>query len=570
MCGVLSHFTFRVGDGDLDIQFRAALETLANRGPDGCQARSFENGRLRLGHSLLSITGADRAEEPQPFETDDLVIVFNGEIYNYPALMQQMVAAQFPVRGATDTAVLAAGLAAHGFVFLQRVIGCWAIIVFDRKAQRLYFARDHYGEKQLTFRYLPGESLSVSSEVKALAELAPQPLAPSIERMRADLIFDFLASRRTSYFDGVDNAIPGTLYCLDLRDCTLMSQPLFNPVAHTRPSKSLAAALTTATCDMIPAHRPYGIVLSGGLDSSILAGILSRKLTRPATALTIRYKGTENADAEAAIALCNELGNIDHHLLDLDSSVFSQHFQRVQYVLEEPLYDHVYVSQYLIYHWFRKTGLDVALNGQASDEFWRGYQYHYALSNLDALATRADVAAFYMAKAQDRGLDQLFTSDELRATIDNELADFPEHPEHGQIADGLCIGRHLQAMLAHEDRLSMASGVEVRLPCLHRDVLAHAMAMPPSKKLVDGLEKAPLRAAVQGLVPDFVRLRRKQAFPDAPKGHYLAADAAIREMGNGALYPGAIIEALPATVQWKLHAQNAFVAGIKTMRLAAS
>lgn len=116
----------------------------------------------------------------------------------------------------------------------------------------------------------------------------------------------------------------------------------------------------------------------------------------------------------------------------------------------------------------------------------------------------------------------------------------------------------------------MASGVEVRLPFLHRDVLAHAMAMPPSKKLVDGLEKAPLRAAVQGLVPDFVRLRRKQAFPDAPKGHYLAADAAIREMGNGALYPGTIIEALPATVQWKLHAQNAFVAGIKTMRLAAS
>ena len=218
MCGVLSHFTFRVGEGDLDIQFRAALETLANRGPDGCQARSFENGRLRLGHSLLSITGANRAEKPQPFETDDLVIVFNGEIYNYPALMRQLVATQFPVRGATDTAVLAAGLAAHGFVFLQQVIGCWAIIVFDRKAQRLYFARDHYGEKQLTFRYLPGESLSVSSEVKALAELAPQPLAPSIERMRADLIFDFLASRRTSYFDGVDNALPGTLYCLDLRD----------------------------------------------------------------------------------------------------------------------------------------------------------------------------------------------------------------------------------------------------------------------------------------------------------------------------------------------------------------
>jgi asparagine synthetase B (glutamine-hydrolysing) len=213
--------------------------------------------------------------------------------------------------------------------------------------------------------------------------------------------------------------------------------------------------------------------------------------------------------------------------------------------------------------------LDVAFNGQASDEFWRGYQYHYALSQLDALVTRADVAAFYMTKAQDRGLDKLFTPDELRATIHDELAEFPEHPAHGQIADGLCIGRHLQAMLAHEDRLSMASGVEVRLPFLHRDVLAHAMAMTPSEKLVNGTEKAPLRAAVQGLVPDFVRLRRKQAFPDAPKGHYLAADASIREMGCGALYSEAVIEALPAAVQWKLHAQNAFVAGIKTMRLAA-
>lgn len=568
MCGVLGHFTSRASESDLDIRFRAALETLVNRGPDGCQARSFENGRLRLGHSLLSITGAERAEEPQPFEMDDLVIVFNGEIYNYPALAQQLVMAQVQVRGATDTAVLAAGLATYGFPFLEQVIGCWAIIVFDRKAQRLYFTRDHYGEKQLAFRYLPGESLSVATEIKALAELEPQRLAPSLKRMRADLIFDFLASRRASYFDGVYNTIPGTLYCLNLRDCTLMSQPLVNPVAQTRPGDSLAAALTTATCDMIPAHRPYGIVLSGGLDSSILAGILSRKQTRPATALTIQYNGTENADADAAIALCNELGNLDHHVLNLDSSVFSQHFQRVQYLLEEPLYDHVYVSQYLIYRWFRETGLDVAFNGQASDEFWRGYQYHYALGQLDALATRADVAAFYMTKAQNRGLDQLFTPDELHATIEEELSEFPEQLAQGQIADGLCIGRHLQAMLAHEDRLSMASGVEVRLPFLHRDVVAHAMAMTPGEKLVDGLEKAPLRAAVQGLVPDFVRLRRKQAFPDAPKGHYLAADASIREMGDGALYSEAIIESLPTAVQWKLHAQNAFVAGVQTTRLA--
>ena len=565
MCGVLGHFTVRPSEGDQETRFRAALDTLANRGPDGRRARSFENGRLRLGQSLLSITGAERGQEQQPFEIDDLVIVFNGEIYNYRALALQLGAARVPVHGSTDTAVLAAGLAAEGFEFMEKVIGCWAIIVFDRKAQRLYFARDHYGEKQLAFRYLPGDRLSVASEVKALAELAPQPFAASMERLRSDLIFDFFASRRTSYFNGVENAVPGTLYWLDLTNCRLGSRPLVNPVTSVQPGDSLRNCLTAATCEMIPANRPYGIVLSGGLDSSVLAGVLSRNVSRPITALTIRYEGAESADADVAVALCKELGNIDHQMLDLDNSRFPHHFKQVQHVLEEPLYDHVYVSQYLIYRWFREAGLDVAFNGQASDEFWRGYQYHYALGQLDSLATRTDVSALYLSKARSRGLDRLFTLDELNATIDKELTEFPERPAHGQIADGLCIGRHLQAMLAHEDRLSMASGVEVRLPFLHRDVLAHAMAMTPGEKLVDGLEKAPLRAAVQGILPDFVRLRRKQAFPDAPKGHYSAANASIREFGGGAVYSEGMIDAMPAAVQWKLHAQNAFVAGIKTM-----
>lgn len=237
-----------------------------------------------------------------------------------------------------------------------------------------------------------------------------------------------------------------------------------------------------------------------------------------------------------------------------------QHCKKVQFHLEEPLYDQVYVAQYLIYRWFRQNRLDVALNGQASDEFWRGYQQHFELAAIDAAERSGNPGYYFLERAKSEGLASLYCTNEIKACIDRELNLVQSKHKDLPLADGLCIDRHLQAMLSHEDRLSMASGVEVRIPFLYPDIVRHANRRTMEQKLEKGLEKYPLREAIKGTVPDSIRLRRKKAFPDAPKSYYDGINDAFLILGQNSLYTSRDIQKVSPKLRWNMAAQNAFSA----------
>lgn len=555
MCGLLVHVDPSASWHHPSKAFMAGLATLQTRGPDALEA--FQFGHVTMGHALLSITGAARASCVQPLSDDTFCLVFNGEIYNFLDLKRQLLSEGINVPGQSDTEVLFAGLKAKGLDFLGDVIGTWALAWLDQTNGQLTFCRDPNGEKQLVYRFEDG-LLSLSSEAKACFPLIGAHPGANTKRFLADLVFGFMADRSATYFDGIHNVEPGTIYTLNLGTNQLVKRPCRSRDLSGAPRDDLRTALHRAVDIMCPYDRKYGLVLSGGLDSSIIGGILNEIGHGTVPALTIKYDQVHNPDLECARQLCSTSDQLEHHVLEVTGSDFLQQFKKVQDHLEEPLYDQVYVAQYMIYRWFRQNGLDVALNGQASDEFWRGYQQHFLLDEIDTAEQNGDPAAFFLERAKTDGLGTLYSTADIKACIEQELAAVQQKQKDVPLADALCTERHLQAMMSHEDRLSMASGVEVRIPFLYPDIIRHALRTTREEKLFNGMEKYPLRNAVKGIVPESIRLRRKKAFPDAPKSYYDNVDNAFMNLGANSLYNARDLRKATGKLRWNMTAQNAF------------
>ncbi|MNF66966.1 Asparagine synthetase B [glutamine-hydrolyzing] [compost metagenome] len=316
---------------------------------------------------------------------------------------------------------------------------------------------------------------------------------------------------------------------------------------------------------MVPAHHSHAVVLSGGLDSSIIASLLKTEMQdKPFVAVTAAYIGSENEDLRCAEHLVCHLGGIDHQVIRISSEDIERHFTTVQYFLEEPLHDQVYVTQYLIYKRIASLGLRVALNGQGADEFWGGYYHHY---NLQALytATGDEVINHFQRLSNQRGIHQILTQPEIRALVEFNLEARWAH--FGALQNILMEG-HLQAMISHEDKLSMASGVEVRLPFLNQALVMHALKLSTDEKIYQGIEKAPLRAAMSGILTDKIRLRRKQAFPDAPRASYMKLPSLQALASANGFFSASDIRHITQVapgMEWRMNAVNAFSGAIARM-----
>ena len=560
MCGLFASYV-KNADKKVNKQLNLrALDSLKHRGPDWQGAYSTRDGKVFLGHNLLSISTPHAHEGRQPAKTDKSVMVFNGELYNHQDLRQQLTALGIVFDGTSDTETLLRGIDNLGWGFLDAVEGCWALVLHDLVSGKLFFARDPLGEKQLIYKVDPN-GLTLASEAKAIGTVGG-PLGLSGERIFSDLVFDFFSNRESTYFNGLKNCLPGKVYQYDPHQTAPQ-------VIHTtrlgpnHPVAPLRRTLAHAVSSMVPEHHAHAVVLSGGLDSSIIASLLkTERLDQPFVAITAAYVDGDNEDLRCAKQLANHLGRIDHHILQIGSDDIEQHFEATQHALEEPLHDQVYVAQYLIYKHISNLGLRVAFNGQGADEFWGGYYHHYNLQKLYRLADHEQVINHFHHIAERRGLLHLLTRSEIGTLIEHNLA--PRWTDSTTLQNILMEG-HLQAMLSHEDKLSMASGVEVRLPFLNQELVRHALDLSNEEKVRHGIEKSPLRAAMKGILLDQIRLRRKQAFPDAPKTAYLKLPALQRLAATSGFFSTSdikhIAQAAPA-MEWRMNAVNAFSGAI--------
>ena len=482
MCGLtgaISAQTGRISRSDI----ARATARIAYRGPDGEGIYSSEDGRVFLGHRRLAIIDVSEASA-QPYRTRRCALAYNGEVYNYRELRDELreVGVTFTTSG--DTEVVARGYEAWGISVFERLKGMFAVALYDAAERKIVLARDRFGIKPLYLASGPG-AVSFASEIKSLinVSLAFAPVA----------LLDFFGwgypLDHHSIFAGIRQVPPGAVIELSAeegsvkRACSHSGATKSLPAAQSARPPDIARVLGASVKDHMIADVPVAIALSGGLDSSIVAALASR-LTPHLTAFTATTPKANDSEVAHSRIVCR-YSNLDHRLINVEVSDLEAALLCVAYHIEEPIAHPNHMMTLALGAAVAKAGYKVILVGEGSDEIFAGYPWH-------KLATRSaglNAAQCFAALRDRRGLGGAgYLRRAALAAMKNRSRQWQDNFTQSVFADGtpslpamLCYDRLYQlqfSQLQRVDRMTMASGVEARVPYLYGSVIDVADRLP--------------------------------------------------------------------------------------------
>ncbi len=551
-----------------------------HRGPDGSGVYESPHENVALGHIRLSILDLSHAaDQPMVASGDRGVLVYNGELYNYRELRQDLVDKGYQFTSSGDTEVLLYGLVEYGEGFLQRLNGIFAFAFWQPRSGELLLARDQLGVKPLYYTELATGELLFSSEVKALYAHPQFKSAPDFLGIQQHLAYCYSSGARTA-LAGVRRLLPGHL--LRWKSGSFATEPYWQAnytSMHTSTfrdaSADLAECIEAAVNAQLVSDVPVGAFLSGGLDSSLITALAARTLGTGLACYTSTYEISDNKldqanpDAPYARQLARKLG-LQLHEIPLDPNL-CELLPQLIYHLDEPLADPAAIACYLISREARRDGTKVLLSGQGADELFSGYPRYRAMhltrfadntpmllrQPLVAIANRMPGALegkagallrrskrvlreladdpsrrflAYCASTPQAAISSLF-SEEVKAVLGD--ADYRDdcllYMEKRGLADfnrfrdrdiSIYLPNH---NLLYTDKMGMAVGVETRVPLLDMELVRKACGFPYTWLVSGSTDKLILRQAARGIVPDDIIDRPKAGF-GAPYRKWLRYD----------------------------------------------
>jgi len=550
--------------------------SILHRGPD--DAGAWDNGAgLFLGHRRLAIVDLSSAgHQPMASPSGRYVMVFNGEIYNFQALRKALDTSQaspLPWRGHSDTEVMLAAFERWGITeTLRKLVGMFAIAVWDRTRETLTLARDRIGEKPLYYGLRNG-ALLFASELQALN--AHPTFDADISRDSLALLLKYAyVPAPHSIYEGIHKLPPGTWIELD-RSCvengtTGQPQAYWElPAAHSDSSSTLSDAdaidqlhelMRTTIRDQMVADVPLGAFLSGGIDSTLIVSLMQSLSTQKVKTFTIGFDNPGYNEAEHAKAVARHLGT-DHTELYVTGTDALNVVPKLPDIYGEPFADSSQIPTYLVSEMARKH-VTVSLSGDAGDELFGGYNRYQYLPNVWQKMNRVPgpvrkIAARMIESASPNrwdsvanGLNPLIPK-HLRVRLPGDklhkLAGVMRHDtashmydhvvSQWQNASDVVIGSNLPRItkfeggdfaswmmrqdsatylpddiLAKVDRAAMAVSLETRVPFLDHRIVEFASTLPMSLKIRDGSTKWILRQLLYRYVPRELIERPKMGF----------------------------------------------------------
>ena len=539
MCGIAGFINARVeADGAV---LQGMLARIAHRGPDGQGV--FVQGRAALGHRRLAIIDLDGGPQPMFNEDGRLAVVFNGEIYNYQALTEELTAAGHTFATKSDTEVLLHGWEEWGRDLLPRLRGMFAFALWDRESETLFCARDYFGIKPLYYYEAEDGTLLFASEIKAFLDHPAFEKQLNESQLELYLSFQYSPGEDT-FFRGVKKLLPA--HCLTLDGSGLRVERWWQ--ADFTPELSPTdwpQTIDETMQDSVAAHKIADVevagFLSGGVDSAYITS-----LARPTRCYTIGYAEEGYDEAAEAAHLARVLG-IQNRVRRITPEEFWDAIPAVQYHMDEPLADAAAVALYFLNSEAARD-VKVCLSGEGADEFFAGYNIYkepFTASWYDrlpaglrralgAVAQRLPAVPgvnFLVRRAlplEERyyGNTALMTERQkrrllrhyYRATLPFDLA-----RPYWQASAGLDLVTRMQwcdlhlwlagDILLKADKMSMAHSLELRVPFLDREVFALARRLPPDAKADARQTKKALRAAAARHLPLPSAERKKRGFP---------------------------------------------------------
>ena len=542
MCGICGIASTR-GPVDAD-RLRAMARTLYHRGPDSEGLHIGEGCAIAARRlAIIDLTGGD-----QPIANEDgtVVVVQNGEIYNYRELMHELERAGHRFRTRCDTEVLVHGYEEWGAGLWERLRGMFAVAVWDARERRLVLARDRFGIKPLYYRDAGGE-LSFASELDALPHGDVD-----LDALEAFLAFNSVPAP-LSIFADIRKLLPGHVLAWQNGRVSLARFARTGPLEPRRgeDEAELVEECRARLRDSVRAHLvadvPVGVLLSGGVDSGTLAALTAQESSEPVRTFSIGFEDQSFDELEVARAVASRYGTIHRELvLRPDAALLLPALAKA---FDEPFADSSALPTYLVSK-LAAEDVKVALSGEGADELFGGYYTYVAdllaerfggpasalrplaerlptstrRDSFDYKAKRFTAAAHLPPLERHQGWKEIFSAD-ARAELAGERRAFDplsSYRERFAETEGHELLTRLQDvdfglylvddLLTKTDRASMAWSLEARVPFMDTVVANFAFSLPAKHKVRGLSKKRLLRKAVEPLLPREAVHGRKRGF----------------------------------------------------------
>ena len=565
MCGFAGVVHFET-DRQVDVdRLRRMRDVLSHRGPDG--SGLFIDGPVGLSHRRLAIVDVSTAgEQPMTNEDGSVWIAFNGEIYNHASLRPSLEAKGHRYRSRCDTETIIHQYEEDGDRVVEKLHGMFAFAIWDKKKQELLLARDRLGIKPLYYATTDA-GLVFGSEIKSLFASGYVKAA-----FNEEVLPEFLSTRFVSgddtFFKGIRKLQPGhvLLWSREKGIRTRRYWQLPAPTANSDLSfeaqaKDLRARLEASVESHLMSDVPLGVFLSGGLDSSALASIMSRQVREPIQSFSVGFAEAEANELPYARTVAKAIG-AEHRDVTVTPNDFFEALPNLIWHEDEPIAFPSSVPLYFVAK-LARDHVKVVLTGEGADELFLGYnRYRVTMWNdrlgrpywaampqavrtqvrrmLHAMPSRLGRVGERTFLALDPGIRSLFLENFAVHTeeFQRQLLAHPEmidrrdpyavqmqcyEDAEGGILDRMSrtdLQTYLHELLMKQDQMSMAASIESRVPFLDDQLVEHVAALPSDLKVRMWQTKAIFREAVRDIIPAEILTRKKMGFP-VPVGRWL-------------------------------------------------
>lgn len=561
MCGIAGKLNFDGQDSVDPELIQRMTDIISHRGPDG--SGKYVSGPVGLGHRRLSIIDL-RPTGAQPMCNEDrkVWIVFNGEIYNYRELREELLAKGHQFTSTSDTEVIVHLYEELGSECVTRLRGMFAFAIWDERKGELFLARDRVGIKPLYYSNT-GKSIVFGSEIKSLL------LDPAIKRevnpraIDRFLTYYYLPGNET-LFKSLLKLEPG--HSLTVRNGEVIGRQYWdlNFGSENRWTRiedavdALQKLLSQTVKDHMISDVPVGVLASGGVDSTGVLRFAADHSGQPLNTFTVGFAGASFADERPYARLASKRFDTIHHDLTVTAQDFRDFLPKYVWHMEEPVCEPPAISLFFVSRLARECGVKVLLSGEGGDEAFAGYTRYRNVLWLERLKSAFGPACGLLSVGLKSG--EMLTGKDLRQYrnyVHTPIAQYyygvsatPETPFNQQKAAlytdgfrallGVAVSNHptrrlfdrvkeklpLQQMLyvdtkswlpddllVKADKMTMATSVELRVPLLDHQVLEFAATLPSHFKVEGRKCKRVLRMALENSVPSEILTRKKAGFP---------------------------------------------------------
>ncbi len=553
MCGICGQYNFQ-NNAPVDSEtIKKMAGSIVHRGPD--DEGYYFSGSLGLGFRRLSIIDLAGGHQPMSDRDKSVWVVFNGEIYNFPDLKKELEGFGHVFQTRSDTEVIVYGYKQWGVEFLKRLNGMLGLAVWDERKRKLILARDRMGIKLVYYKIESG-SVHFGSEIRAV--LAANGKKPEVDPVSLNL---FLRYRYTpspaTIFQGVQKLAAGTMMTFENGKSRLerwynFKPTPFSPMPGIRQAKDdLLELYKQAVKRQLISDVPVGLLLSGGVDSGLLLGLMNLQGSSWPT-FTVGYGSSYKGDELTDAAITSKIFSARNTQIRLDQGLFEKTLPKIISILEEPIASSSIVPMYHVCERARQD-VKVALVGQGPDELFGGYGRHLGVRYgaywrkiprwLRSSFSTA-IGALPRNETLKRGLYSLDVSERMKRyqnvfsilpgeAIDNLFQDGILEQDSGdkildywedfngliEHTDELGGFQYIEVrsslpdeLLMYADKLSMAHSLEVRVPYLDQDIVEYVERLSPQFKVRNKKMKWLHKQVCGNFMPKEILRRKKRGF----------------------------------------------------------